>query len=286
VQQREQQHEREPVRDEHQGGAGTQVPEQAADRQHPRAEGDHRRHHQLGPGEGGGGVTQVSELEEPGGGGGRDGEQERVPGGVLAAEPAPQASGQGGARAARAGDERQRLPQTDDPAIGPVHLVEATRVTGGPLRRGEQQGQDDHRRGDHVQRPQAGLDGVLEDEAEHQHRQGADEDEPRQTRLGGAERVAPLQPLQPGPEELDDVPPEEDQHRRHRAQLDDGVERRAGVLPAEQLGRDAEMGRRADGQKLGDALDEPEEDGTEETHWRAALMPGSPRGRQVTGGPE
>ena len=260
---------------------GPEVPEQAANREHPGDEGHRRGHRQLPHGERRGGVPEVAELEQAGRGGGGNGEQERVAGRVLAPEPSPEPPGEGGAGAARAGDERQGLPQADDPPVLPGHVVESTRVAGGPLRRCEEHGEADHRRGHDVQRAQGGLDGVLEHEAQHHHRDRSDEDEPGQPRLGGAKRLPALDPLHPGPEQPDDVVTEEDQHRGDRPQLDDGVESRPGVLPAEQLGGDAEVGGRADGQELGDALDQAEDDGAEETHWRAALMPGSGRGGQV-----
>jgi hypothetical protein len=170
----------------------------------------------------------VAELEQAGRGGGGDGEQERVAGRILSPEPAPEATGEGGAGAARAGDQRQGLPEPDDPPVGPGEVLESARVTRGPLRRREEKGEADHRRRHHVQRAQGGLDGVLEHEAQDHDRDRSDQDEPGQSRLGGTERLPAPEPLHPRPEQLNDVAAKEDQHRSHRAQLDDGVERRPG----------------------------------------------------------
>ncbi len=74
-----------PVDDEHRGGAGAEVAEQSADGQHPGDEGHRRRRPAArSPVNGTWRLQEVPELEEPRGGGGGDGEEEGVAGGVLA----------------------------------------------------------------------------------------------------------------------------------------------------------------------------------------------------------
>ena len=72
-----------------------------------------------------------------------------------------------------------------------------------------------------------------------------------------------LQPCRRDPQQ---VLPEMEDDRRHRAQLDDGGERSARVGPAEEGRDDPQVRRRRDRQELGEALHDAEDDGLERTH--------------------
>jgi hypothetical protein len=56
------------------------------------------------------------------------------------------------------------------------------------------------------------------------------------------------------------------EHRGHRPELDDGGERGARVLPAEERGDDPQVSGARDGEELGEALDDAQDDRLDGAH--------------------
>ena len=81
-----------------------------------------------------------------------------------------------------------------------------------------------------------------------------------------------------------DVAAEVDEHRELGADLGDRGERGAGVVPAEQLAHDPQVGAGGDRQELGEALHDPQDDGFEPAHAGSAdAGNGAADGGQRTG---
>ena len=92
---------------------------------------------------------------------------------------------------------------------------------------------EDHEHGGHdPERAERRLDLVLEEDAEHDDRDRADDDEPAHARVGVAARDATEERPEPVRDDAHDVAPEEHDDRRLGAELRDRGERGAGVLGA------------------------------------------------------
>jgi hypothetical protein len=74
------------------------------------------------------------------------------------------------------------------------------------------------------------------------------------------------QAQEPGLHDPPQVVAEEDQHGGHGPELDDGRERRAGILPADERRDDAQVRGARDRKELGEALDDPQDDRLEGAH--------------------
>ena len=73
------------------------------------------------------------------------------------------------------------------------------------------------------------------------------------------------------------------QHRRHRAELDHRGERGAGVLPAHEGGDDPQVRGARNGQELGEALDDAQDDGLNRIHGcRTVAAPSGPQPERGT----
>ena len=80
---------------------------------------------------------------------------------------------------------------------------------------------------------------------------------------GSRERLARDQPAEEADRQPHDVAEEIDDDREDRPELNDRRHRRARIAPAEELGDDLQMAGGGDGDELGEALDEAEDDGFE-----------------------
>ncbi len=177
-------------------------------------------------------------------------------------------------------------PEREPPGIKPRDLAEADVERAGPrelLRFAglgrqaldeeeheagdEQPDRRDHRYGEER------IQSFLEQVAEHGQRQRAEDDEQRE----------PLAALCPAIGEAREetrhkrpvIAREIHEHRQERAEMQHDDERQAGRRPSEQRGDEQRVRRAADGEQLGDALDQAERDRLEEAH---ALAPdGRPR---------
>ena len=147
-----------------------------------------------------------------------------------------------------------------------VSVVEVALAARDLLGDEQQQAEHDERRADEVQRARAGLDLVGEREPEDADRDRADDEVPADARveLLAARRVA--QRREPGARDPQQVAAEVQDDRGHRAELDDGRERGARVLPAEEGRDDPQVAAARDRQELGQALDDAQDDGLEEVH--------------------
>ena len=83
----------------------------------------------------------------------------------------------------------------------------------------------------------------------------------------------------PGRGDPPQVGAEVDEHRGHRAQLDDGGERGTRVVPAEERGDDAQVRGAGDRQELGEPLDDPQDDGLNGVHSALTLVGQRPQAR-------
>src|SRR5207248_832043 len=110
-------------------------------------------------------------------------------------------------------------------------------------------------------------------QAEGDDGDAAQDDQPGQSGVGGAPGLAGAQPAEERGGQAGDVVAEVEDGGQPGAPLDDGGERGAGVLPAEQVGDDLEVGGAADGEELGESLDDSQGEGF-----------GAGHGSSVTGG--
>ena len=118
----------------------------------------------------------------------------------------------------------------------------------------------EHRRGD-PQRSQHGLDLVLEEEAEHDDRDRADDDEPAHAGVGVVARHAAGERAEPVRDDAHDVAPEEDDDRGLGAELRDRGERGARILrTGQELTEDAQVRARGDREEFGEALHKAEDE--------------------------
>lgn len=112
--------------------------------------------------------------------------------------------------------------------------------------------------------PQAaerGHDVVLQQQPEHDDRDGPDNDQPPHPCVGVIVGAASEHGREPRFEDPEDVPPEEHEHARFGAELSDGGERRARVLGAgEELPHDPQVGGGGDGEELSEVLDQSQDD--------------------------
>jgi hypothetical protein len=136
----------------------------------------------------------------------------------------------------------------------------------------QQHAEEDEHAGDEPQRPQGGLDLILEQQPEHDDRDAADDDEPAHLRVRVVARDASEERPEPVADDPHDVSPEEHHDRGLGADLGDGGERRTRVLRRRQeLAEDAQVRARRDRQELGQALDEAEDDRLEK-HGRLSAL--------------
>ena len=87
--------------------------------------------------------------------------------------------------------------------------------------------------------------------------------------VGVLARVLTRQALEPGDDDAHDVAPEVDDGGQDRPDLDDGGEGGHALVVdrvAEELLDDVEVTRGGDGQELGDALNDAEDDGVQPVH--------------------
>ena len=120
--------------------------------------------------------------------------------------------------------------------------------------------------------------GSLNSEPEDRDRDRAEHDVPAEARVERAALRGIAQAADPRARDLPQVGAEVEQHRRHRPQLHDGREGGAGILPAEQRRDDPQVPGRGDRQELGEALDDPLDDGLQGVH--AAPKASDRRGRR------
>jgi hypothetical protein len=102
----------------------------------------------------------------------------------------------------------------------------------------EQDAEEDQGAGDQPQGAEDGLDLILEQQPQHDDRDRADDDQPAHPGVRVGARDAPDERTEPLPHDAHDVTPEEERHRRLRADLRDGGERGARVLRVGQEGAD------------------------------------------------
>ena len=146
-------------------------------------------------------------------------------------------------------------------------IVQRTTLRPDVIGDAEQNAEEDQHRGDDPQRAERGLDLILEEQAQHDDRDAADDDQPPHPRVG----IVPGNPAEQGEEPVSDdahdVTPEEDHDGRFGADLRDRGEGGTGVLGGgQELAEDAQMGARGHGQELGESLHEAEHDRLEQLH--------------------
>src|SRR4051794_21509093 len=262
-----------PVADEHGDRVAREVAQQQRDRRVADDEGDQRRDH--GRADRQASLAGVAQLEQARQHDGRDRQQERVARGRGAVEVAEEPGRDRRARAAHAGDERERLGEADHEAVARVDLAQRAVATADRLGGEHHESEDDQRRPDQLEVAELVLDRVLERQPEDADRDRAEEDVPAHPGVEVAADRGIAQRPQPRDRDPPEVGAEVQQHRGHRPELDDGGEGGAGVAPAEDRRDDAEVAAARDRQELGEALDEAEDDRVERTH---AAADGSARG--------
>ncbi|GAB3924828.1 hypothetical protein GCM10027613_36890 [Microlunatus endophyticus] len=114
------------------------------------------------------------------------------------------------------------------------------------------------------------LDRILEEQAEDDDRDGADDHQPAHPGVKIAARHPPRQGQEPGLDDPADVPGEVDDDRDLGTDLDDRGEGRPRVAVAEELADDRDVRAGGDRQKLGQTLYEPEHQCLEPTHPRSS----------------
>ena len=176
--------------------------------------------------------------------------QHGEPRGVLPLESHEPRCRDGHPRAARAGNQGQRLGQPDRGRRRPGHVLHAPRGRRRPVGDEEQDAEPQGRPGDDRGLAQGVDAGLVEREADRAHRDGSQRQHARQRpAVGGAA------PGESG-ENARDVAPEIHRDREQRAGMDGNIDLEALVGPAQDLRREHQVARRADRQEFGDALHE------------------------------
>ena len=131
----------------------------------------------------------------------------------------------------------------------------------------QQNTENDERRGNEPQRPERFADGVLQQNSNYTDGDGSRDYVPPQSRLGALLRCqrstgglpSRKHAQKPGTDDVADVTREVQNHGQLRADLSDGGEgcTRVGCARQKQT-RDTQVCTRRNGQKLGQALDEPQ----------------------------
>ena len=221
----------------------------------------------VAPAGGAAAVADVAQLEEPGEHDRRDRQQERVASGRRAVEVEQQAGRDRGARAADAGDERERLRAADEHAVAQGEVLQRPApARAAALGLEQDDAEQDHRHADELEGAELVLDRVLEGEPEHGDRGRAEEDVPAEPATRPVAERGVAQARHPAAGDRPQLTAEVHEDREHRAELHDGGEGGAGVLPAEEGRDDPQVGGAGDGQELRQALHDPEHDGLEGVH--------------------
>jgi hypothetical protein len=111
----------------------------------------------------------------------------------------------------------------------------------------------------------------LKGQPEESDRHRAERDGPAEARVELAAAGGISQAGEPGAPDPEEIVSEEQQHGRHRSELRDGGERRAGVLPAGEGRDDPQVGCAGDREELGQPLGQAEHDRLEHAHDPAPL---------------
>ncbi|CAI7667292.1 unnamed protein product, partial [Penicillium discolor] len=238
-------------------------------------EGDPCRGHRVAEREEGRLAPALEQLVEAAAEHGRDRQQEGVAGGggALIAEEQPHGDRAAGPR--DAGDEGECLGESEGDAVRVGQIVQLPALGSHVIRDAQEDAEhDEHDRHD-PERAEDGFDLVLEQESEQHDRDAADDDEPPHACV----RVVPRHLSGEGPEPLgddaDDVAPEEHDDGGLRADLRDGGERRARVLPGgQERPHDPQMGAGGDRQELGETLDDSQDQCFEQVHGEAFVFRG------------
>src|SRR4051794_36520143 len=157
--------ERDPVDHEWRDRMGHEVAQEEGDRGIADDEREERRDGGRGRA-GAAALADVAQLEESREDDGGHGEQEGVAGGGLALEAEEESRAERRARAADAGDERERLGEADDRRVGAVQRLHSALLPRRPLGGVEDQAEHDERDADEVQVARPVLDRVAEGESE------------------------------------------------------------------------------------------------------------------------
>ena len=184
-------------------------------------------------------VELVEAAAEDGG----DGQQEGVAGRGFAGVAHEQAGGDGAAGAGNARDQRHGLGQAVQDSVLVAELGQVAFLAAHGVGHGEDHAEHNERGGNDPQAAQHRFDLVLEQQAEDDDGQAAQDDEPAHPGV----RILPGhlagQGAEPGLDDPDDVVPEVDDHGRLGAQLGDGGKCRAGIgTVGQERANDPQMG--------------------------------------------
>ncbi len=200
--------------------------------------------------------------------------------GVACGGAAPKAHKEpGGDRASRAryaGNQGECLSESEDGRARNSQAVETPAFLADRVGNTQKHAENDQRDCYDPQVPERRLNGVLKDDAEDDDRQAAENDEPAHARIGIRAGHSTKKRRKPLADYSDDVPPEIDEHRRLGSQLGYCGEGRPGVgARAEKRADDPQVGTAGNGKEFGQALDESEDDGIENSHGSLSSIAGT-----------
>jgi len=205
------------------------------------------------------GVQQLAMLEhivEGGGEQGGDGEEEGEFGGGAPIQAEEQTADDGGTGAGGPGDQRQGLGTADLQGVLPSHVVDPVdpHWVPAPLGPQDQHSADDEGGGHHDGIEHVGLDRLGEQEPQQRRRQEG------QDQIDGKAPGTPVRG-QPG-DHLTDLGPVLPHHGEDGRQLDGDLEYLAAlVVEVEQIAGHDQVAGAGDGEELGQALDDAEDQG-------------------------
>jgi len=252
----------------------------------------HCRAHRGGDGLTADAVTEwageVGELEDARSQDDGGGQQEGVAGRVLVVHTPQQSGAHDHAVAADPGDQPRRLSQAHRPGLAQLEGVQApkallrgafaqghgshVRAAAQPFGGDQDKAVDDQEDGGADRRGQGHSDGVLEGQAQDARGNAGSDDQPRQA-LGRCLDPTLAQGAKEAGDDHHPLPPEVDQQPDGATDVKHHHKGQPGRLrarlkpdqrvPAEQTGKEDGVAQAGDGEQLGDALQETEQDGLE-----------------------
>lgn len=144
-----------------------------------------------------------------------------------------------------------------------------------PFGRPEHERHDDGNDSNHIEGTQFILDFLVIFQADYHDGDGAGDDHPRQTGLGSSAKLVVQQIIIDRHHQANDIAPEVDHDGEPGTPLDDCRECRPGIVPAEQAGDHADVGRAAYGQEFSQSLNDADDDRLEEIHEDSEGIAGS-----------